>query len=199
MLLELLFVTGGIMLDNQNIIKLPNPKYEFIRVFNYGTWTLLSVVSLMYERYYYECFVFITRTVIGCYLYELLFHTPDKSHITHHIITMVTIILGILSNITDHTTLLQLSIIQFVALSSSILSSLRHIDCFRMYKYQIAYFYYFYFIFSKGTAMLLHYCILIRKGVDYRCNELQIITLAFFSSIHIMQMYFIYKIVKKLT
>ena len=114
MFLETLFVTCGIILDNLNFVKIPEPRYESIRVFNYTTWTLLSLLSLIYERNYYECFVFITRTVIGCYLYELIFHTPDKSHITHHIITMVTIILGTISNIMDHDILLQLSIIQFV-------------------------------------------------------------------------------------
>lgn len=192
---QLLFILFGIVLDNNNVITLPEPKYETIRMLNYSLWSSLAFYSLIYYDYlsYMNAYVFITNTIIGNYIYELTFHPPDIGHICHHICTIAAMSIGYASNIYTYSWAQHLSLINYLALSSSFFSSMRHINYFKMYKYKIVWFYKCYYVCSKSMAMVFHYWILYNNWSS-TLTFLENITVCIFFTVHLTQIYFILKI-----
>ena len=94
LLLHILFI---FFVDNNKKINLLNPKYDFLRLFNYNVWTILSLYVLIYQKNIFLIGDFITKSIILNYIYEIIYHKPDKAHIMHHIITIMTQLLSIYS------------------------------------------------------------------------------------------------------
>ena len=196
MLNQVLFILFGIVLDNTNFIKLPDPKYESIRIMNYCLWSCVALYSLFYDITYLQSYIFITNTIMGSYIYELIFHTPDIGHSLHHICTIITMLIGYASGMYLYSWGQYLSLINYVALSSSIISSVRHLHPLTPYKYKIICFYKSYYIFSKSTAIVFHYWILI----DNWTSDLTLfenLTAVIFFIVHLIQIYFIYIILRR--
>jgi hypothetical protein len=196
MLNQLLFILFGIVLDNSNFIKLPEPKYESIRIMNYCAWSSIALYSLFYEITYAQSGIFITNTIIGSYVYEIIFHTPDIGHFIHHVCTILTMCIGYASGVYSYGWFQYLSLINYVALSSSIISSVRHLHPLIPYKYKIVCFYKSYYIFSKSTAIVFHYWIFIENWKT-NLTLFENLTLVIFFLVHLIQIYFIYIILRR--
>jgi hypothetical protein len=195
MLNQILFIFWGLILDNSNIISLPKPKFETIRIMNYCVWSSVALYSLYYDDIYVYSYIFITNTIIGNYIYELIFHTPDMGHFFHHVCTIIAMVVGYASNIYIYNWAQHMSLINFVALSSSIFSSLRRIEYLRLYKYELVCFYKCYYVVAKSIAILFHYWIFYNnwtRDLTYFEN----LTAVIFFIVHITQIYFIFIIVK---
>ena len=195
MIHQLLFILFGIVLDNTNFIKLPEPKYESIRVMNYCAWSGIALYSLLYEITHVDSGIYITNTIIGSYVYEIIFHTPDIGHFIHHVFTILTMSIGYASGIYSYNWFEYLTLINYVALSSSILSSLRFLHVLTPYKYNIGCFYKIYYVFSKSIAIGFHYLVLIDNWTN-NVTLFENITLVIFLLVHLTQVYFIYIILK---
>ena len=198
---QICFILINIILDKYAKIPLFKPKYESIRILNYSIWSIIAIFTLLNSEYE-GGFMFISNTLIFSYLYELYFHTPDKSHTIHHTIAIIGMIVGYFSGIYKFTWVQQLTLITYAALSTSILSSMRNIEELEPYKKNIKQVYYWYYIIIKIIAMILHY-IMIYKKRDFIQNSdeftpYHIIALIIFLCIHITQLYFSYLITKRI-
>jgi len=198
---QVCFILINIILDKHINMPLFKPKYESIRILNYSLWSIIAIFTLLNSEYQ-SGFMFISNTLIFSYLYELYFHTPDKSHTIHHTIAIIGMIVGYFSGIYKFTWVQQLTLITYAALSTSILSSMRNIEKLEPYKKNIKQLYYWYYIIIKITAMILHYIIVYTK-LDFIQNSGEfttshIIALFMFLCIHITQLYFSYLISKRI-
>jgi len=198
MLNQLLFILFGIVLDNTQLITLPEPRYESIRIMNYCVWSSVALYSLFYDITYLDTYMFITNTIIGSYIYELLIHTPDIGHSIHHACTILTMLNGYASGMYVYSWGQYLSLINYVALSSSIMSSVRHLQVLGPYKYKIVAVYKSYYIFSKSTAIVFHYWILVENWTS-DLTMFENLTAVIFFVVHLIQIYFIYIILKQKT
>jgi hypothetical protein len=163
MLNQLLFIIFGIGLDRSNFIKLPDPKYEPIHIMNYWTWSSIALYSLFYHTTYLQSYIFITNIAMCSYLYEIIFHTPDKYHLFNHVCTIIIMRIGYASGMYVYSWGQYLSLIYYVAVSFIILSSVRHLEILVPYKYKKPGLYKSYYIFSKSMAIVFHYWILIEN------------------------------------
>ena len=198
---QICFILINVILDKYARFSPFNAKYESIRILNYSIWSIGAIFALLGGDYE-NGFLFISNTLIFSYLYELYFHTPDKSHTIHHTIAIIGMIIGYLSGIYKFTWVQQLTLITYAALSTSILSSMRNIVELEPYKNNIKQVYYWYYIIIKITAMILHYIIIYKKR-DFIQNSgeftsYHIIALIIFLCIHITQLYFTYLITKRI-
>ena len=173
MLYQILFIIFGVFLDKNSTIKLLEPKYELIRIFNYSVWSAYAFYSILFQSDYMISYFFITNTMILSYMYEMIYHTPDKGHMIHHLITILTQLVGYYSKAHQIWWIQLFTLWTYVALSSSILSSTRRLKILSKYKYDIIIVYKFYYVFIKLMAMLIHYYILVYNW-NFNINFLQI-------------------------
>ena len=194
---QLCYTMSTIFLERQNIISLFEPKYEVIRIINYFIWSLLSCISFITRDYYYYG-VFVTNTMILAYLYELIYHKPDKSHTIHHIFVIITQLSTYYTGIFNIEWFAKIIILNYIGLSTSILSSLRHINAIVKYKKQVKYCYMNYYMLCKLVIMILHYNVLFNNEYD-NLQISQYIPLITFFILQLIQLYFIYLIYNIIT
>ena len=190
MLYQILFIIFGVFLDKNSSIKLLEPKYEFIRIINYFVWSAYALYSILFQSNYMVSYLFITNTMILSYIYEMIYHTPDKGHMIHHLITILTQLVGYYSKAYQFWWVQLFTLWTYVALSSSILSSTRHLKILSKYKYDIIIVYKFYYVFIKLIAMLIHYYIFFYNW-SFNINFWQNMACFLFFCVHLVQLYFI--------
>ena len=178
--------------------------FEYIRLLFYTVWTSLSFYLLFIylflntNLYEYYC-PLIVHTINCVFIYELSFHRPDKAHSIHHIFTIILQVIAYYSGFlgkTEHLILCNTSHLGFL---SSIFSSLLTISTKRnsIYKHIIKKYYYNTYLISKIGGMILYYIILGTSDIlIFSYNFLFVFILYF--SIHIIQLYFSWKIYMKL-
>ena len=192
---QILFIVFGIFLDRQQFIPLPAPKFEFIRVINYCWWTFLALYTLIFETDYFTNCYFISNTVVGSYIYEMIYHSPDKSHMVHHILTICAILYSYLAGCDLLEWWAQVTLITYVAFTSSIFSSIRKLEMFKTYKALTSKIYKASYVLSKFTALILHYWILFNNW-NRHYTAMQNIAFSIFAAVHLVQLYFIFVILK---
>jgi len=200
MILSFFYFLSTLLLDNnRNLIKLPEPYFESIRVLNYITWSSLAMYTLIFDLDFIYTIDFISKSMILSYIYEILYYTPDMAHSAHHIITISTQLMGYITGGIYIKQYAKIIILTYIALNTSILSSMRSIvkHNYKFYFENIKIIYMYNYIFFKIGAIIMHYYI-IYIDFDKPISNPIIINLFLFSIIHMIQLYFVKKILVKL-
>ena len=175
--------------------------FEITKVIGYSTTTFFCIVNEFTE---YKYVYIVSMSMLGIYGYEIVYYTPDKSHLLHHVITTALILSGTCCNYTnrypyslyyDESTsqqeLTRLSNLMALVNVSSIFSALRQVLPCEATKQM----YYYIYITSKIGCIIIHYCYIYVR-LDELKNYMPILYLLV--SIHLLQIYFCCKIIKLL-
>lgn len=170
-------------------------KIEFIKFLNYTIWFIISLITYVKKKNEFFSLAFISITIITNFIYEMLYYHVDTSHRIHHIITIIAILASIITNIYKNYVIARVGNIFFIAMFSSIFSSLRKILKTSVYKnisynlYKISY------IVSKLWGIIIHYLFFFKNLDDFLILDYIKYPITAYLSIHITQLYFILKII----
>lgn len=189
-----------------SIIKI-KPSFKIVSAINYMIWWSATCYSELHIQLFnsYICYEyicdFIVNTINAAFIYELLFYTPDKSHIIHHVLTILlqqySLSSGFLMQNNWH---LRLCTTAHWGLFSSIISSLR--DPIRInrphYLIKINKIYKYSYLVCKFGGISLYYIILYNHKNEVQLTLVTMIHYFLYSLVHMVQLYFCYKIIKNL-
>ena len=185
-----------LLIDRTKITK--KYKFEPLKLFNYCMWTCLSLFVYIYPKHRWEIVKFCSSTVVTNFTYETIYYPEDFWHNFHHYMTILAIIFTY-STCAKQYYILECINIYYVAFISSIVSSLRKITKIKYglddikttiiyHVYRISY------LLAKGWGLVVHY-----KSVYnniYNFNLYENISVILTVLIHLIQIFFISKIIK---
>jgi len=167
---------------------------EFFKIIDYSIWFVVAFTSNLYNKNEYFSMTFVTITMFINFLYELIFITPDLSHSIHHILTIISIFIAFPLKLHRYKIIAQISNIFTIGMFSSIFSALRKIlkeTQFKESSYQL---YKISYLISKIWAIFSHYKVFFDNNKQIIKTSSLKKALLTYSSIHIIQIYFITKI-----
>ena len=123
----------------------------------------------------------------------MIYHSPDISHMIHHILTICAILFTYAVGCDSFKWWAQVTLITYVAFVSSIFSSMRKLHMLK--NYNMSGIYKRCYVLSKCTALILHYWVLVSNW-NMHYTMMQNCAFAIFGAIHLVQMYFVYRILK---
>ena len=190
---SIIYFISIIIIDKSKITK--KYKFEPLKLLNYTIWVILSTISYCIPKYRSELMPFCSSTVVTNFAYETIYHPEDFWHNFHHLMTIFTILFSYIFGIKEYKLMCQN--IYYVAFISSIFSSIRKLiktkfgidDIRTIIAYHI---YRVTYILAKGWGIYAHYKHIIPI---FPFIDKVLVSVCFI--IHLIQLLFIYKMVKK--
>jgi len=172
-----------------------HPKYA--DVINYTIWSSVSWVAeinylLGNDSVYFNMTHFLILTINTTYVYELIFHRPDSGHSIHHIVTIILQTFGLQSGFLTPIYALRMVNTSHKGYISSIFSALRCINK----KYTTIY--YYSYLVCKIGGMIWYYWIFMQCYTQLKWEFITYINLGLYAIVHLIQLYFSRKIIRKL-
>ena len=176
----------------------------YVNIVFYIIWTILGFKFMYNLSYDYTDSMFLYRDVmihsLNCkYLYELIFEKLDLAHTIHHLICILLQQFTLFCNFAETHRHIQLCATGYCSIYSSIFSNGRHIvDNHKwLNKYYMQMVYYYSYLIGKISSICLFYWIIYQYNIDYYSYP-NFIVIFFYLMLHLIQLYFAYKIICKL-
>ena len=178
--------------------------FKIMAIINYLLWWLVSLYgeyNRLVNNSYTEYKILIPYCVYSLnifYIYELYYYRPDIGHTIHHILTILLQSYCFLGNYFNSNINIVLGCSAYWSMLTSSFSALRYIlrQKNSIYYEKVNELYKFLFVFLKGFTIIIYYLI-VYKNITKICATNFIMIYVLYFSVHMNQLYFIYRILSK--
>lgn len=164
---------------------------HYVKSVMHFIWFTVTLGSFLYLGVYdsYAGFEFFSQYLIHTinitYIYEMLYHKVDFAHKFHHILTIILQLSCLYGGMLSYGRNIALCSTAYLSFPSSIISPLRTIY---PNSEHIKLTYYVFYIFGKTISIIIYYDMLLRSTPPYPLQ------LSLYAIVHLVQIYFSYKI-----